>query len=360
MTNDLVGDQRVHKICSFLQDNRFEVTLIGRKLPDSLPLCRKYKTKRLVLLFTKGVFFYAFFNLRLFFVLLFRKTDVLLANDPDTLLPNYLVAKIKGCRLIYDSHEYFTEVPELIARPRVKAFWERLEKRIFPSLKTVYTVNESLAKVYEAKYKVSVKVVMNLPFYRERPASGKEKSFTVIYQGVLNKDRGLEELIEAFVHLSDMQLWIVGGGDLEKELKQLAESLKLGEKVRFFGKVPFEQLPEITSRAHLGVSLEKGSNLNYQLATPNKVFDYISAYLPVLTSSLPEIKKIVQKHKIGLLTEEVKPEIIAGKIQWMHDHPQEMQEFSLNAAKASKELCWEKQIPVLEEIFQIKASRELH
>jgi glycosyltransferase involved in cell wall biosynthesis len=354
VTNDLVGDQRVHKICSFLNEHGFAVTLIGRKLPGSLPLERKYKTKRLVLLFKKGPLFYAFFNLRLFFVLLFRRTDVFLANDLDTLWPNYLVSKIKGCRLIYDSHEYFTEVPELISRPKVKAFWERLENRIFPKLKTVYTVNESLARVYEEKYKVPVKSVMNLPYYREKSKQAKNAKFTVIYQGVLNKDRGLEELVRAFEHLSGISLWVVGGGDIEKELKQLVKDLELEDKITFFGKVPFEKLAEITAQAHLGVSLEKGTNLNYRYATPNKVFDYIAAHLPLLTSDLPEIKKIVELYRAGLTLSQVDPKIIAKKIQWMHDHPAEMQEYSKNAADASKELCWEKQLAVLKEIFNVE------
>lgn len=351
VTNDLVGDQRVHKICTFLQEHGYEVTLIGRKLPDSLPVERSYKTRRLLLIFKKGPLFYAFFNIRLFFVLLFKRTDVLLANDLDTLWPNYLVSKIKNCRLIYDSHEYFTEVPELIARPKVKAFWEKLERRIFPKLKTVYTVNESLARMYEKKYNVPVKSVMNLPFYKENPSQEKNEIFTVIYQGVLNKDRGLEELVSAFEHLPEFHLWILGSGDVEQHLKKQVEKSDLSRQVSFFGKVPFEQLAEITSKAHLGVSLEKGTNLNYHFATPNKVFDYLASGLPVLASGLPEIKKIVDNFQVGICIDEIKPALIAEKIQWMHDHPQEIKRWETNASKAAKELCWEKQRPVLEEIF---------
>ncbi len=351
VTNDLVGDQRVHKICTFLSERDFEVLLIGRKLPGSKAVSRNYRTKRLKLLFKKGPLFYAFFNIRLFFVLLFRRTDVLLANDLDTLWPNYLVSKIKACQLIYDSHEYFTEVPELIARPKVKAFWERLERRIFPKLEKVFTVNESLAQIYAEKYGVPVKSVMNLPFYKEQFPAEKNKIFTVIYQGVLNKDRGLEELIQAFEQLDDMQLWLLGEGDLEEKLKRQVKDLGLEEKVTFFGKIPFEQLPEITAKAHLGVSLEKGTNLNYRLASPNKVFDYISAHLPVVASGLPEIKKIVENYKVGLLINEITPEKIAEKIQRMKDNPSEMQFFSEYAAGAAKALCWEKQSAVLEEIF---------
>src|SRR5688500_271887 len=105
---------------------------------------RSYRTNRFRMFFEKGALFYAWFNVRLFWFLLFRSSDILVANDLDTLLPNYLVSKLKRKKLVYDSHEYFTEVPELISRPKVKAVWEHIERFIFPKLKYVSTVNHSI------------------------------------------------------------------------------------------------------------------------------------------------------------------------------------------------------------------------
>ena len=93
VTNDLSMDQRVEKVCATLFKNGFEVTLVGRKFKNSYSLNREYKTKRFSLLFNNGFLFYAEFNIRLFFYLLFSKKDILLANDLDTLLPNYLTSK---------------------------------------------------------------------------------------------------------------------------------------------------------------------------------------------------------------------------------------------------------------------------
>ncbi|MFN5415462.1 MAG: glycosyltransferase [Flavobacteriia bacterium] len=351
VTNDLVTDQRVHKVCMFLHENNFDVTLIGRKLIDSQDLNRVYKTKRFNLLVNKGKLFYAFYNWRLFWYLLFHKTDVLLSNDLDTLLPNYLVSKIKRIKLVYDSHEYFTEVPELVNRPKVQKFWLSMEKRIFPKLKNVYTVNESLAKIYQLKYHVPVKYVMNVPNYEENEIIQKNEIFTVIYQGALNKDRGLEELISAFQFLENIQLWIAGEGDLSNQLRKLTQELNLENKITFLGKIPLEKLKSYTQKGHLGVSLEKGTNLNYQVATPNKVFDYVAAGLPVLTCELLEIKKIVESYKIGFTIPHVEGNLIAEKIQWMTENPQELMRFEENCKIAAKELCWENQLNVLKEFF---------
>ena len=133
VSNDLFSDMRVDKVCNTLVSMGFDVHLVGRKLPNSLPLTnRNYKTKRLKLLFKKGALFYAEFNFRLFWYLLFKKHSVLLANDLDTLLANRWVSKLKGSQLVYDSHEYFTEVPELKEGSFAKNTWLKIEKQIFP------------------------------------------------------------------------------------------------------------------------------------------------------------------------------------------------------------------------------------
>ena len=137
--NDLSTDQRVHKHCMMLHNKGFDVLLIGRQLGTSVALDnRDYKMHRMQLPFEKGPLFYASYNISLFINLFLRKTDLLFSNDLDTLLPNFLVSRIRGNRLIYDSHEYFTEVPELVNRPSVQNVWKRLEKLILPKLKNAF------------------------------------------------------------------------------------------------------------------------------------------------------------------------------------------------------------------------------
>ena len=94
----------------------YEVQWVGRKLPQSLPLDRPYKTHRMSLVFNKGVLFYAEFQIRLLFFLLTHRSTHLLSNDLDTVLPNYLVSRLYHATLVYDTHEYFCGVPELEGR----------------------------------------------------------------------------------------------------------------------------------------------------------------------------------------------------------------------------------------------------
>ena len=164
VTNDLFTDNRVNKVCLFLVDQGYDVTLIGRKRKSSAELPnRAYKTKRMKLLFETGALFYAAYNFRLFWYIVFHKADVLVANDLDTLLANYLAKKIKpSAELVYDSHEYFTEVPELTSRPKVQKIWLKIERSIFPKLKKCYTVNSSIAEIYNGLYGKEMKVVRNI------------------------------------------------------------------------------------------------------------------------------------------------------------------------------------------------------
>ena len=357
VTNDLVTDQRVHKVCTTLFNNGFDILLIGRKLKNSQPLTRDYKTFRFKLLFNKGFLFYAEYNIRLFFKLLFSKKDILLSNDLDTLLSNYLVSKISKKKLVYDSHELFTEVPELINRPFQQNFWLFIEKHIFPKLKYAYTVNEEIAAIYNNKYNVNVKVIRNIaPFYNYininenlfEIVKGKSKMIILQRSGI-NIDRGAEEAVEMMQYLNGFVLYIIGSGDVIDTLKSITQDLNLGNKVFFKDKMPYEKLMEYTKIADLGLSLDKNTNLNYTLSLPNKVFDYIQACVPVLASDLFEMKQIVEKFDVGEIITDRNPKALA--IQIIAILKKEKIYYLEQLKKVRNELNWENESKKLIEIF---------
>lgn len=361
VTNDLVTDNRVKRVCDFLHQNNFEITLVGRKLKNSLPLNdRPYKTKRFRLLFNKGPLFYASYNLRLFFYLLFRKTDFLLANDLDTLLANYYAKKFKsGVTLIYDSHEYFTGVPELTARPKIQKIWKRIEKKCLPKVDKMYTVNQSIADLYKTEYGILVDVVRNISSLpsdiqtKNRKELGlPEDKEIIIFQGAgINVDRGAEELTEAVKQIDNCVLIFVGSGDVIAALKSKVKTEKLEEKIMFFDKVPYHQLLNYTRVSDLGVSLDKDTNINYRYSLPNKLFDYIHCGIPVLVSDLPEIKKIVTAFEIGTVISNHQPNEIAKKIEQIFADNNLYQQYKSNTQKAASVLNWQNECRVLEKIY---------
>lgn len=352
VTNDLTSDQRVHKVCRTLHNAGYDVFLIGRKLSNSKPLNRSYRTKRISLLFNKGVLFYAEFNLRLFFVLLFYKKDVLLANDLDTLLPNYLISKLQIKKLVYDSHELFSEIPELVNKPFTKKVWRSLERRVLPKLKNTYTVSNSIADYYDKKHQTKFKVIRNLPLMIKTISKGNfsfdhKGEKIILYQGAINIGRGLELIINTMPFISNCILVIIGNGDIIKNLKSYVKNINLVKKVRFLESLTPNELQKITPLANIGISIEEDLGLNYRFSLPNKIFDYINAEVPILVSNLPEMRKIIDTHKVGEIVKERSPQKLALQIKELLK-----KDYSEELKKAKKELIWENQEEELLAIFR--------
>lgn len=356
VTNDLVTDQRVHKVCSTLHENGYQVKLVGRKLKNSKSLERPYHTKRMRLIFNRSFLFFAEYNIRLFFALLKDKSDVLLSNDSDTLLANYLVSKIKRKPLIFDAHELMPETPEVVNRKFVKSFWTNIENWIFPRLKHSYTVCRSIADYYNDKYKIDMQVVRNIPFaqlnnkFSERIINSKGKKI-ILYQGAVNVGRGIEWVIDAMPYLDDFIFYVIGDGDVLEELKQKVNKLKLNEKVIFTGRIPFDELSRFTQSADIGVNLLDNNGLSYYFSLPNRIFDYIRSGVPVLATDFPEIRRIVKTYQVGKLIDNYQPENLALAIRELAGQEKNHAAFSY----ANEELTWEKEsLTLLKIVKEVK------
>ena len=363
VTNDLVTDQRVHKVCTTLFLNGYEVKLIGRKFRNSQPVKRIYKTNRMRLFFNRSALFYAEYNIRLFLYLLFDKTDLYLSNDTDSLPANFLASKIRRKPLVFDAHEMFPEVPEVTDREWIKAVWTKIEDTLFPKLKNTYTVCRSIADIYNEKYQMNMQVVRNIPSscrpeapseaegaQAETPhpqpinAGGKK---IILYQGAVNVGRGIEWIIDAMPYLDDFVFYVVGDGDILKELKERVNLLKLNEKVIFTGRIPLETLPTYTACADIGVNLLENIGLNYYYSLPNRIFDYMRMNIPVLAGDFPEIRRIVAHYGIGTLVDRHDPQFLAETIRQMLVQGKNEAGF----AAANAELSWENESEILLQVI---------
>lgn len=351
VSNDLITDNRVAKTCLVLESLDYKVVLIGRTKKNSPQMpSRTYEVRRMKLWFETGPLFYFFLNLRLLFFLLFRKASLIYANDLDTLPACFSAYLLKPkAKIIYDTHELFTEVSELKNSSLKRRIWLTIEKWIFPKLKTVITVNESIADIYSEKYKVPVHVVRNIPPLYERSINAsktslhlKEDDFVLIIQGSgLNQDRGIEESILAMKHTENCKLLIVGDGDILPKAKELVETNHLSSSVIFISRRPYQELMKITQTADLGLLMDKAVNMNHELALPNKLFDYMHAGTPILSNRLKEIEKFISKHNIGIIHDEITPTEIAKKIMSLKNNPELLKNLSNNCLQAAKKENWD-------------------
>ena len=358
--NDLVTDQRVKKVCRSLHEMGFELVLVGRKMHDSPRMdSRPYTIHRMRLLFEKGSAFYACFQIRLFFFLLFHKVGLLVSNDLDTLLPNYIVSKLKRIPLVYDSHEYFTGVPELQKSPLKRKIWKLVERWIFPRLKDVFTVNNSIADLYAGEYGIRPVVIRNVPetgrkIVKKNRASlllPEDKRIMILQGSGVNIQRVAEEMVEAMQFIENTVLLIVGGGDVIHILKEKVKQWHLEQKVLFIPRQPYEILKQYTAVADLGLSLDKDTNINYRFSLPNKIFDYLHAGVPVLASDLVEIRKIIDTYHVGTFIPDHQPQHIARKVNEIFSQPEKLMQWKQNTQKAARELNWEKESAELRKVY---------
>ena len=307
-------------------------------------------------MFNRGFLFYTCFNIRLFGWLLIRKKGIFVSNDLDTLPACWLASKIRRLPLVYDSHEYFTEVPELIGRKFVKNFWLKIEKYLVPGLKYAYTVSEPIAEEYRKAYNVNFRVIRNLPYRSQnqvrRPDLPQgDRVPTIIYQGSLNPGRGLESVILAMKHLEKYRFQIFGDGPFRGNFEKLVRDNNLTDRIQFMGRIPFSELQSYTDKASLGISLEENLGRNYYYSLPNKLFDYIQARIPVLVSGLPEMRKIVEEYNVGVVTDSHEPVILARIIEQMIDDEEKRITWKNNLQIAAEELCWENERGKMIEVY---------
>ena len=354
VTNDLTYDQRMQRICGTLAENGHSVTLVGRMLPGSIPLeTNTFAQKRLHCFFQKGFLFYADYNLRLFLFLLFARYDAVCSIDLDTLCAGCMASLIRGKKRVFDAHEYFTEVPEVVHRPGVRFFWGLLAKGCLPFYQFAYTVGPALAKIFKEQYRIPFEVVRNVPM-PIKSATNVQATMpkTILYQGALNEGRGIEALIDAMQHLENVQLVLAGEGDLSIKLRQRAKDLELGDRVLFLGFVKPADLPTLTAKAWLGVNLLENRGQSYYYSLANKFFDCVQANVPVLTMDFPEYRAMNEQYEVAVLLTELSTESVVQAIQNLLNSAELYKKLKQNCLLARQEWHWEHEQKRLLEIWK--------
>ncbi|HRH49575.1 MAG TPA: glycosyltransferase [Panacibacter sp.] len=353
VTNDLTYDQRMQRICTSLAANGYAVTLVGRKLKKSIPLTEQlFQQKRLYCIFTNGFFFYAEYNLRLFFWLLFQKVDIICAIDLDTILPCYFAAALLGKQKVYDAHELFTEQKEIVTRPMVHKFWLTVERFAVPKFKNGYTVNQFIADELSRRYRVHYGIVRNLPVLVElQQKQNSEITPFIIYQGAVNEGRSFETLIPAMQHVN-AKLKIYGRGNFFEQVKQLIKEYKVEDKVELMGFVVPRELKKITPQAYIAVTLFEQTGLNQLYSLSNRFFDYVMAAVPQVCVNYPEYKTINDAHNIALMIDNTSVEIIAGALnKLLNDHSLH-EHLHQNCVIARNRLNWQEEEKVLIDFYK--------
>jgi glycosyltransferase involved in cell wall biosynthesis len=340
VTNDLNYDGRMIRICTSLSNAGYRVTLVGTRYKSTEPLQQQnYKQKRIRVHAQKGFAFYFLYNLKLFFYLLFRKSDILCCIDLDTMLPVYFTSMLKRKTRVYDAHEYFSQQKEIITRPKIYRFWHFIEKTFVPKFKNGYSVSQGITEVFTKNYGVRYAVIRNMPPLKTLSVKAPGAK-NIIYRGSVNEGRGFEYLIPAMKSVN-AKLIICGNGNFFEQAKQLVFENELQHKIEFRGRVFPSELDAITADSYLGLNLIEMVGHNQYLSLANKFFDYIQNAIPQLTMNFPEYKKINDEFEVAVLMDDLSENSISTSLNHLLEDEKLYSRLQENCLEARQVYNWQ-------------------
>lgn len=346
VTNDLVYDQRMNRICTSLCNAGYDVTLIGRTNKNSPPLLDKpYHQKRFKCYVQKGKWMYIEYNIKLFFILLFTSTDVYGAIDLDSILPNLLASIIRRKKRVYDAHELFCEMEEVYTRPGIYKMWKTIEKWSVPYFDHGYTIGDFYALEYQKMYQKNYTVVRNATVLDESiQLPTKDEITYILYQGAVNEGRSFDTLIPAMQHLNAKMI-ICGNGNYFEQTKALVAKYNLQDKITMTGYIKPQELINYTCNAYIGITIfsdESKSKSNY-LSMGNRFFDYMHSAIPQICVNYPEYQKVNEEFEISLLVDDLQAITLANAMNKLLTDKKYYQRLRTSALACRKKYCWQEE-----------------
>lgn len=260
------------------------------------------------------------------------KPDICHAQDLDALQAAYDTSRACGAKLVLDEHELWTDQPFIRSQATVR-YWDELEARLVPHCHALLTVSRPFAEVLSKRLGREVLVLHNCQEYKPAPARKKREGRPVaIYQGVFGIDRGLEQLVASAQYQNEVTIALRGFGSAEAGLRHLAQGL---DNVEIWDRCSPSEMIERAAEADLGVIPFLPTCLNHYLNTPNKLFEYMLAGLPIAAADLPDLRHFIEGEQIGTLFDPFSPSDMArGILELWHDPEREAK--GLRAHEACK------------------------
>lgn len=368
--NNFKNDSRVLKTAKTLDKSGYDVKVValhdaGLKEKDNVENIRVHRIKLVTRNLPKIKLFQLIKLLEFIFrfIRLYRKADTIHCNDLDGLLVGVLCKFTrKKLHLIYDTHEFASnDVPyESKISQKIKYVLERILIRF---AEQVITVSESIAVAYSDLYKIpKPHVVHNCPQYVEQSRHNlfrdkfaiRDDQTIFLYQGGFGPGRGIEILLDVFSQFTTDKniLVFMGYGILESEILNKAENFKT---IFFHEAVPPSILLDYTSSADFGVIFYEDSCLNHRFCLPNKLFEYLMAGVPVITSQLLEIQRLVESQNIGVVAFDNTASGFREAV--MSSIGRDVELMSNNVRRIRKKFCWENQEKVLLTVYSTMPDR---
>ena len=273
------------------------------------------------------------------------KPDIIHANDLDALLAAYIATRSWKCKIVFDTHEVYTDNFGMASAVLKKLFWSFIESWIIKRVDLVVCVSNAAADYFAAKYNIPKPLVVTNCAKRQRlheHENVKSPYFEVLNHGQFYEGRGYDIMVEAAAISRNSQIKYVlrGFGRMEPELRSFVDEKGL-TNVTFAPPVKTTELIPAARTSHVGLAITVPINLNFKLSVSNKIFEYISAGLPVIMSDIPEHRYLNEKYNFGIILKENTAECLRDAVMTMYENEELYREYSANAKRLSEELNWE-------------------
>jgi glycosyltransferase involved in cell wall biosynthesis len=273
------------------------------------------------------------------------QADLYHFHDPELLPVGILLKLTTPARLVYDVHENHSkkiQAREWLPRPlRKAASWLMtvMEKAAIPLMDGVVAVTMHISSKFPPD---KTRVVRNYPLLSMMALSTDgqrvyEDNHTLIYTGGLSNHRGIYQIVQAlnYVKTPNVVLIILGGLQ-DRETAVPIKELPGWNQVNYYGQVPYGKVSEYLNMAAIGLVCSQPV-YDYDKALPNKLFEYMAAGLPVITSNFALWKEVVEGNQCGVTVDSTQPEDIAQAIDNLLAHPENRRTMGANAQRAIRE-----------------------
>jgi hypothetical protein len=284
--------------------------------------------------------------------------DLVLVNDAEPLPLAFELAK--GKPVVFDAHEYYPREFEssLCWRLLFQTYMTRLCADYIPRCAAMTTVCDGIAREYEKEFGVLPEVILNGPKYHDLPVLPcREGTIRLIHHGAASPDRKLEQLIEMASYLDErftLTLMLVGDPRYINSLKKLSGA---NPGIVWRDPVFMQDIPQEIHSYDLGVYLAPPTNFNTRFMLPNKFFEFIQARLGVAIGPSPEMRRLVEKYRLGVVAENFAPQSLAARLNSLAY--EDIQVFKHNADKAARELAAEAGMQKLADILLRALGRDI-
>jgi len=328
---EFVNDARVTKEINTLVKSGYNPDIFALKSKETEKYEKKdgYRIFRIsvklrYLLPRKHVFFflkYLEFAVRVIFKAGKEKYSLFHAHDLETLPIGFILSVIYKKPLVYDSHELYVD---MVKHGRfTKRLWFAVEKFLAGRTNANILTTESRGKIFSERYSTEFPyIIKNVQILKPLIKTNKLHDILnipktepiILYQGIVSKARGVDVLVDAIEYVKKGVLVLIGPGEYKTNLIEDVDERGLGKRVFILDPVPWKDLYLYTASASIGISLVQNIGLNNYTMLSNKLFEYLSAGLPVIFPDFPEWRNLIISEGVGLVVDQTNPGEVADAI----------------------------------------------